>query len=440
MRAFCVVLMVACGLGCGLVDPERPVPYPDEPVYGNLLEVEQVPGEARWTVRVRPGVPRALSHAKEAEGRATPVVEKGMSAVVEVGESTVVLAGGRPAEIEKLSPGTEVVVLPMAGTTTMVGGTTIQMTASYLLDFDTYRRWRLPNLVEGEDATEGAEPEGSRRVNTAALETSPVPLAGGRVLYFSSRLRLPVEPSEPLIGPRRPGLEPAGGGATLRERTYRTERSSDGWSEAELVVFPGLDEVDVARVTWVNEEETVSLVTVRPSAEPPWLGRATRASASAAWSPVEPLRPVEEGYAEDGTYLAGSKTKYLFVARPPAAIQTDLVLFDPKLADLPQLLAPNVNTAGDEWCPRVGPVGQLLFCRGDHQLLLAGGTVRPLRLPGPHRRLLSQANPTRDGKWVFFCMPRFTPVELDQDLFVAPWGEDGTLGEPVAVDDWTGAS
>jgi hypothetical protein len=84
-------------------------------------------------------------------------------------------------------------------------------------------------------------------------------------------------------------------------------------------------------------------------------------------------------------------------------------------------------------------VGQLFFCRGDHQLLLAGGVVKPLRVPGPHRRLLTQANPTRDGKWVFFCMPRFTPVELDQDLYVAPWREDGTLGEPAPVDDWTGA-
>lgn len=440
MRALGAVLVALCGMGCGLVDPERPVPYPDEPIYGNLLETEQVPGQPRWTVRVRPGIPRALTQAKEAEGRSTPVVEKGMLAVVEVGGETVVVAGGRPAELKAFNPGAEVVVLPMAGTTTMVGGSTIQMTASYLLDFDTYRRWRLPGLVGGEEAGEGAEPAAGARVNTTALETSPVPLAGGRVLYFASRLRLPVEPSDPLIGPRRAGLEPAKGGGSPRERTYRIERSANGWSEPQPVVFPGLDEAAGVRVSWVNEEETVCLVTVRPSAEPPWLGRATRGAASAPWSAVEPLRPVEEGYAEDGSYLAGSKSKYVFVARQPAAIQTDLVLFDPKLADLPQLLAPNVNTAGDEWCPRVGPVGELFFCRGDHQLLLSDGTVRSLRLPGPHRRLLTQANPTRDGRWVFFCMPRFTPVELDQDLYVAPWREDGTLGEPVAVDDWTGAS
>jgi len=438
MRSLCVVLVVVSAMGCGLVDPERPVPYPDEPIYGNLLETEQIEGQVAWTVRVRPGIPRALSQAKEAEGRPTPVVEKGMAAVVEVDGNTVVVAGGRPAQLDAFNPGAEVVVLPVAGTTTMVGGSTIRMTASHLLDFDTYRRWRLPGL--GGDEDEGAEPPAGWGVNTTALETSPVPLAGGTVLYFASRLRLAVEPDDPPIGPRRAGLEPAGAGDGPRERTYRTERSADGWSEPQLVLFPGLEEAAVIRVSWVNEEETVCLVTVRPSAEPPWLGRATRASASAPWSPVEPLRPVDEGYAQDGTYLAGSATKYVFVTRQPAAIQTDLVLFDPKLADVPQLLAPNVNTAGDEWCPRVGPVGQLFFCRGDHQLLLAGGTVKPLRLPGPHRRLLTQANPTRDGRWVFFCMPRFTPVELDQDLYVAPWGEDGTLGEPVAVDDWAGAS
>jgi hypothetical protein len=33
-------------------------------------------------------------------------------------------------------------------------------------------------------------------------------------------------------------------------------------------------------------------------------------------------------------------------------------------------------------------------------------------------------------------MPRYTPVELDQDIYVAEWRGEGMLGELVAVDDW----
>jgi hypothetical protein len=421
--------------GCGLVDPARPVPYPDEPIFGNLLEVEAVPGQPAQLVRIRAGVPRALSQAKEAERRPTPELEKGTVAEVQVVEDTIVVAGGRAADLKGFNPGTEVVALPLAGTTTMVGESTIRMTASHLFDFETYRRWRLPGL--GGETAAGPEPEALRRISSGAIESSPVPLQGGRVLYFSSRLRLPVAPGQPLIGPPRPGLAPAAEGESPPERPFRAELSASGWSEPQPVTFPGLEGAAVVRVSWVNEEETVCLVTVRQSAEPPWVGRSTRDKASAPWGAVERFNAAGEGYSEDATYLAGSKTKLTFVIRAPASVHTDLVLLDPKLADAPQLLAPNINTAGDEWCPRVGPAGQLFFCRGDRQLLLAGGTVAPLLLPGPNRRMLTQANPTRDGKWVFFCAPNWTPVELDEDIYVAPWlPGTATLGEPVPVDDW----
>ena len=60
----------------------------------------------------------------------------------------------------------------------------------------------------------------------------------------------------------------------------------------------------------------------------------------------------------------------------------------------------------------------------------------PLRLPGSHRVIMTQAAPTGDGRWVFFCMPRLTPVELDEDIYVAEWTSAGALGAAVPVDEW----
>jgi hypothetical protein len=57
-------------------------------------------------------------------------------------------------------------------------------------------------------------------------------------------------------------------------------------------------------------------------------------------------------------------------------------------------------------------------------------------LPGPHRVFFTQAAPTSDGRWVFFCMPKYRALELDQDIWVAQIGNDLAIGEPVPVDDW----
>ena len=138
----------------------------------------------------------------------------------------------------------------------------------------------------------------------------------------------------------------------------------------------------------------------------------------------------------DAVYLAGSGTKISFSARWPGESQTDLFLLDPKEGDAPQLLASNINSLGDEWGPRVGPENQLFFCRGDRQLVLVGGEVVPLRLAGAHRAILNQAAPTDDGRWVFFCMPNLTPVELDEQIYVAEWLGNGSVGQPVPVDEW----
>jgi hypothetical protein len=84
----------------------------------------------------------------------------------------------------------------------------------------------------------------------------------------------------------------------------------------------------------------------------------------------------------------------------------------------------------------VGPDNELFFVRGDRQMMVAAGEVRPVRLPTPHRTVVSQAAPTGDGQWVFLCQPRYTPGELDQDIYVARWLGENRIGEAMSVDEW----
>jgi len=429
-----VLPFLLASAGCDLVDPQRPSPQPDTRVFGNLLEVKEHPTQPdALLLRVRVGVPRALTRAQKDEGRPTPTVEEGTVAEVTVGPDTVVVVGGRPGGLAELNPGTEVTVLPVAGTTRMVGVSRLLVDASHVMDFETFKSWQLPSLA---DPVAEAPPADPSRINSPGVEHSPVALDGGRVLYFSARLRRPWSPGGRWFGALREGLPAPAEGELSRELTYRTELGESGWSAPELIRFPGLDESAGIRVTWVNEEDTMCLVTVSAGEGDPWVGRAERSDADGPWGEVVRLDSLGEGDAADAVYLAGSATKLAFASKRSGPGGGDILLLDPAQAETPMLLDPRVNTPAVEWGPRVGPDNALLFSRGDQQLIFSGGTVEPLRLPGRFRTLMSEANPTRDGAWVFVCIPKLTPVELDQDIHVARWNEDGTLGEPVPVDDW----
>jgi hypothetical protein len=143
-----------------------------------------------------------------------------------------------------------------------------------------------------------------------------------------------------------------------------------------------------------------------------------------------------EENAADGVYLAGSRSKVVFTANWAGNPNSDLVLYDPNVAETPQLLTPPINSAASEWGARVGPKNELFFVREDRQLVLMGGGLQQLRLPTPHRAVLTEAVPTADGTWIFLCRPEYWPVELDQDIWVARWVGGGRLGEPIPVDDW----
>lgn len=434
-KLVCVLLAVVAAVGCDLLDPARPTIQGDTTLFGNLLEVGQVEGDDEaWQVRVRVGVPRAFAKAEVAGGKPTPTLEEGLIADVRVTTETVVLVEGRPAFVEDINPGSEVVVLPVPGTTRMMGTSNLTVDASYLTDFTTYRRWQLPGLPSPEGEIDRRNDPA--RINSAGVEHAAVPVGDGSVLYFAARLRPPVRDGEPWLGARRDGLVEPGPGEPGMERSYRTELSPSGWTAPQLVRFPGLDETAVVRVSWVSEEETVCLVTVASLDGSSWIGRSERPSKGASWGEVARVEALGEGSAEDGVYLAGSASKIVFTANWAGNPQTDLVLFDPNVSDTPQLLTPPINTPASEWGARVGPNNELLFVRGDRQLALFEGTLRQVRIPTPHRAVVTEVAPATVGEWVFLCRPSYQPVEVDQDIWVARWVGSGRLGEPVPVDDW----
>jgi hypothetical protein len=424
-------LLVTAG-ACDIVDPARPTTQPDMEIFGNLLDVERSSDDpGAFVVRVQVGAPRAIRAADEETGKPTPEIEKGMIATVTVGGDSVVFVEDRPGLLEEIASGTEIVALPTAGTTEMHGTNDLRLKASTVMDFETYRRWRLPKL----DPEVESEADDPALINSTGAELAPVPVAGGKVLYFSAHLRPPAIAGDPWHGAFRDGfVDPEEGGGAV-ERSYRSELTAGGWTAPQLMDFPDLEEVRQVRVTWVSADETVSLVTVTSSDGVRWVGRSSRSRVTAPWSSPERLEVLGEG-ARDGVYLTGSKTKIVFTSSQSGATQSDLFLYDPKAGEVSAPLQPPIFTTVDEWNPRTGPEGELLFNRGDRQLILKGGQVSPLRLSGPHRIPFTQAAITDDGGWIFFCIPRYRAPEMDSDIFVASVTEDFELGRPVPVDDW----
>lgn len=432
-RVSCIalsLLLLAALSACDLVDPMRSTPHADAETFGNLLELGPDPSrDGAWIAKIRVGVPRALGRSEEA--RPTPDVAGGIVAVVVVTGDTVVTVDGHPGILENIGPGTEVVAIPVPGTTVMLGEKEIRMEAAQLMDFATYAGWRLPRLKLADGVVDIEE--GIDRINSAGTEGGSVPVGDGRVLYFTARLRSPEVPDGGWIGARREGLSEPAAGERSFNRSYRTELGTEGWSTPELVVIPGTEATDHVKLTWVSADERRCYVTVSQADGEPWVGISERPSASDPWGEIVPMEATGEQDAFDAAAMSKSLEKTVFASTRNGS--GDLFLHDPAVGSAQQL-QPEINSGGLEWGTRIGPKNELYFVRGDRQLCFRSGRVEEIRLPGPHRIVMIEAAPTADGEWLFFSMPRLRPVELDFDIYVAAVAPDGSLGEAVPVDDW----
>jgi len=300
-----------------------------------------------------------------------------------------------------------------------------------LMDFVTYARWRLPKLDLPGDSFAVVEDE--NRINSSGVETGPVPVGDGTVLYFTARLRSPEVVGGEWVGARRAGLASPVEGQRSFERSFRTELREDGWSTPQLVVIPGTEAAEHVKLTWVSADERRCYVTVSEVDGTPWVGISERPSASDPWGEISPMEITGEGDAFDAVAMATTPEKTVFATTRNGS--GDLFLHDPSIGPAQQLQS-EINTGGLEWGPRIGPADELYFVRGDRQLRLQAGRITAVRLPGPQRTVIIEAAPTADGRWLFFAVPSFRPIDLDLDIQVAAIAADGSLGPAVPVDEW----
>jgi hypothetical protein len=439
MRRFFVLLVVSLtAIGCGVQDTNAPVPQPDSLILGRITAIREVPGEAGvWEVEVREALPEQMQGALRKEARTVPQLDKDVTVKVRVTGDTVCVAGLRAGGLDEFRVGQEVAVNPVPGTTAMVGTKLVTADASELFLFSAYQLRYLTRSLSAlpPEVTSPADPA---KINSAGLELTPVPLRGGKVVYFGAGLipGVPIGTREAQpIGAVRPGMRDRAGAlapwAVGGFRPYRVARGKEGWGVPQPVDLPGLTPEAKARITWVNEDETSCLVEVTSADGSKQLLGSQRANERNPWGKLEKLDLAGGPMTGDGQRF-GKQLKSIV-----------WTVYDPNGSDIwlamegkpGQMLEPRINTMGPEYAPRLGPNQTLYFCRADRQLLFAGGVVQEVRLPGAQRRPLLEATPAADGTLLFFRVPRFTPGGMDWDLAVAGRAGAG-WGRPVLLDDW----
>ena len=426
-----VVVVLA---GCPQDITRTPVPQEDVLVVGRLAAVSertQEPGVFDLTVRLT--VPESLKGVMRKEGRPIPEAEKEMTAKVKVDSNSVCIVDGEAGELSRLRVGQEVVVVPVPGSCAMLGDKELLADAAEVYEFRSYQVRALPKSLEAIPTwvTERNDPA---KVNSSGKEVSPIPVAGGRVLYFSAGLLLPLLEGQPLRGPIRPGMSEGGKllpwAAQGGVRPYRTAFLNGSWTPPQPLLFPELAPEASVRVTWVAQDESALLAELRLPEKPPALVQSTR-DAKGQWGPLVPVPEAQGKPSGDGQRFGRALQALVWTVYEYDS--SDLYL---KMAEGPgQPLEPRINTRNTEWAPRVGPNTTLYFCRGDRQLLFANKTIQEVRLPGTLRVPLSEAAPSPDGSLLFFRIPRFTAGEPDWDIAVAQRRGEG-WGPAVRLDDF----
>jgi hypothetical protein len=434
-RVLIITLAVSVLAGCKMQDVDTPVPQADTVVYGRVSAVRQTSSEpAEWQVEVKGGLPQALKEIMQREGRPVPELESTVTVVVKVTPETVCVADLRPASLQRFRVGEEVAAIPVPGTSAMVGSKKLLLDAAELYEFKSYQVRFLPRSMEALPPGVGDRSDPAR-INSSGLERTPLPLREGHVVYFAAGLLPTLAPGGQPRGAVRPGMR-AGDGlapwAVGGYRPYRVDWGGSGWKTPEPVVLKSLPDTASAAVTWVNADETALLVEVRQQGEPARLITASRANDRAPWGALKGVGEARGGSVGDGQRFGKNATALVWTVYGPGG--SDLWL---AMGGKPgQPLEPKINTLGAEWAPRVGPHTILFFCRGERQLLYAGGRVQEVRLDGPQRLPFLEAAPSEGGTLLFFRYPAvYGPGQPDDDIAVAKGG-DASWGAPVPLDDW----
>lgn len=430
------LLIVLIASGCGLQDVDTPVPQPDTVIFGRIAAIAPVAGDERSVeVEIVAGLPETMSNALKEDGKPVPQLGKDLKVAVKVTSESLCVVDMVPTDIDAFRVGHEVAVVPLPGSSAMVGSKKLLATAAELFLFSAYQVRYLAGSLDtlGPEVTGAGDP---RRINSGGPELSPLPLQDGKVLYFAAGLAASPRPdlrASP-VGALRPGMgteEAPAAWAVGGYRPYRAELGKDGWSQPQPVVLEGIPEDASARFTWVRQNETEGLVEVLTLAGERQLWEVRRDDARKPWGALQRLTLPSGGSVGDAQRFGPTLDYLIWTAFE--AESSDLWLQEPGKEG--QILEPRVNTLGPELAPRVGPKAILYFCRGDRQLLFENQVVREVRLPGKQRRPLLEAAPIADGSWVFCRIPRYTPGQLDWDIAVVPV-KDGAWGAPVPVDDW----
>ncbi len=434
MGRWCAVLLAVVSVaGCRMQNPAAPVPQPDTVIFGRLASIREVadqPGVRE--VEVQGGLPESIAAVMRSQGRPVPQTEKDFVVVARVTGDTVAVLDQTPTDLDGFRTGEEVAVVPVPGTSAMVGSKRLLMDAAELYRFKAYQRVFLPGSLGAPASAVAGAPEGP--VNSAGLERTPLPLDGGRVLYFAAGLLPPAEPGGEPLGIERPGMRAGDALAPWAVggwRPYRAEWSGGAWSEARPVELAPLDPAASVRVTWVNPTETHLLAEVDLEGAPSRLVSARRESRAEPWGPVEDAAEASGPSVGDGQLFGATSANLVWTVYGDAG--SDLWLAMENTEGKP--LEPRINTRGSEWSPRVGPGTILYFCRNDRQLLFSGGVVQEVRLPGTQRRPLLEAAP-EDGSLLFFRVPRYGFGAVDWNLAVSRRDGDG-WGPAVLLDDWS---
>jgi hypothetical protein len=422
---------------CGLQDSTTPVAQPDTQIFGRIAAIREVadsPGTSE--VDINTGLPVAIRDALRRDGRLEPEMERELVARVRVTPGTVCIAESRAADLDAFRVGLEVAVVPVPGTTTLIGEKRLGAEAAELYRFSDYQVKFMPHALEALPPEVTGRSDAAR-VNSSGFEGCPVPLEEGAVVYFSAGLLAPVGAGTglPPRGAVRAGMRDQAGAlvpwAVGGYRPYRVAWGGNGWNVPQPVELPGLAADASARVTWVNDAETELLVEVTRPGTVVSLHGARRAATDRPWGELEAVREVSGPAVGDAQRFGRGGAWLVWTAYGAAG--GDLWLAQPGKDAAP--LDPRINTMGHEWAPRVGPETSLFFCRADRQLLFKGDVVREVRLPGRQRHPLLEAVPTANGRALFARVPLFTPGETDWDLAVAPAAGEG-WGTPVALDEW----